>query len=333
LTVCYLTFLLTSAITLTSFICTAQTDTRRKKFDKAIFKDTLDGKLDAGRFLIQANGFIPIPQIITEPALGHFGLMLAPVFIKPNKVRVEGKYVPPDITAAFVGYTLNNTWMLGGVRKASLPKHHLKYRAGGAYGSVNMDYYRTLPQVGEKKFAFNFKMATILGSMLRQIGESDWYVGMDYLFMHNEVTPDFGFDELPDFLNNADLDANISSIGVDVEMDKRDNVFTPDAGWYFATDFGVNASWTGSDYDFQLLNVSLFRYFQFTDKWVSGFRLESSLQWGDAPFYSKPSIALRGVPMARYQGDRTFVFETEQRYDFSLRWSAIVFGGLAKAPT
>jgi hypothetical protein len=169
--------------------------------------------------------------------------------------------------------------------------------------------------------------------VLRQIGESDWYVGMDYLFLHNDVTPDFDFDELPDFVADKDMDANISSLGVDVELDKRDNVFTPNTGWFFATDFGVNASWTGSDYDFQLLNVSLFRYFQFAHNWVSGFRFESKLQWGDAPFYSKPSIALRGVPAARYQGDRTFVLETEQRYDFNLRWSAVLFGGLGKAPT
>jgi len=40
---------------------------------KAIMKDTLDGKFDFSRFLVDAHGFIPVPFIITEPALGGFG--------------------------------------------------------------------------------------------------------------------------------------------------------------------------------------------------------------------------------------------------------------------
>jgi hypothetical protein len=118
------------------------------KLNMGVFRDSLDGKLDMSRFLIDYHGFIPMPQIITEPALGHFGLMLTPVFIKPNKVPVEDKYVPPDITAAFVGYTANKTWGFGAMRMASLPRQHLKYRVGAAYGDINMDFYRTLPEVG-----------------------------------------------------------------------------------------------------------------------------------------------------------------------------------------
>ena len=87
--------------------------------------------------MIDYNGFIPVPQIVTEPALGGIGLMLTPVFIKPNKVQVKGKYTPPNITAVFIGYTANKTWGFGGVRIASLPKHHLKYRVGAVYGDVH----------------------------------------------------------------------------------------------------------------------------------------------------------------------------------------------------
>ena len=36
-------------------------------------KDSVDGKLDLSDYIIDANGFIPIPLIITEPALGGFG--------------------------------------------------------------------------------------------------------------------------------------------------------------------------------------------------------------------------------------------------------------------
>ena len=36
-------------------------------------KDSVDGKLDLSDYIIDANGFIPIPVIITETALGGFG--------------------------------------------------------------------------------------------------------------------------------------------------------------------------------------------------------------------------------------------------------------------
>lgn len=310
-----------------------ENSTRRTGLKKAILKDSLDGKFDLSGFLINAHGFIPVPQIITEPALGHFGLMFTSVFIKPNKVQVPSKYTPPDITAVFAGYTANNSWGMGALRVASLPKHHLKYRMGGGYGNVNLDYYRSLPVVGEQVFAFNFSMYGLQASVLRQIGKSDLYLGMDYLLGHNNAKPEFEWSELPDFVNDKDLDATLSSIGVDLELDKRDNVFTPNTGWYVSSDFGVNASWTGSDYDFQLLNLYVFRYFQFGKKWISGFRFETRQLWGDAPFYSLPAIALRGVPAARYQGEKTYVLETEQRFDFSTRWSVVAFTGLGKGIT
>jgi hypothetical protein len=67
---------------------------------KAIMKDTLDGKFDFSRFLIDAHGFIPVPFIITEPALGGFGGAIVPMFLTPKKgLPKQAGYVPPDITA------------------------------------------------------------------------------------------------------------------------------------------------------------------------------------------------------------------------------------------
>ena len=49
---------------------------------KVSFKDSLDGKFDLSDFLIEVNGFVPVPTIITEPALGGFGFGFAPIFMK-----------------------------------------------------------------------------------------------------------------------------------------------------------------------------------------------------------------------------------------------------------
>src|SRR4051794_10860437 len=94
----------------------AQTDTAQKpratSASKSILKDTLDGNLDFSRFLIEdPSGFIPVPFIITEPALGGFGLAVVPMFLTPKKRPPGFKgYMPPDITAGFGLYTTNKSW-------------------------------------------------------------------------------------------------------------------------------------------------------------------------------------------------------------------------------
>ncbi|WP_026956336.1 BamA/TamA family outer membrane protein [Algoriphagus vanfongensis] len=306
---------------------------KKAKFGLEVFKDSLDGQLDMSRFLIEYHGFIPLAQLITEPALGGIGGMLTPIFIQPNKYQDSTKYVAPDITAAFGGYTRNKSWFVGGMRIASLPKHKLKYRIGVAHGDVNMDFYRVLPVVGEQKFGFNFQASGIFGSIMRELGNSDLYLGLDYLFARNRVSANFDQIPLPDFVKDKDLDSNLSSLGLTLDFDKRDNLFTPNQGWYLAGDFLVNDSWTGSDYSFHTLNFSVFNYQQFGKQWVSGLRLQTKIQGGDAPFYLKPAINARGVPMSRYQGDAAYTLETEQRYDFTRRWSGLVFAGISKAPS
>jgi hypothetical protein len=63
----------------------AQQSTR----ERSIILDTVDGKLDLSRFLINMRGFIPVPFIITEPALGGIGVGLATVFMKQRPPAVD----------------------------------------------------------------------------------------------------------------------------------------------------------------------------------------------------------------------------------------------------
>ena len=86
-------------------------------------KDSLDGKFDMSDYIIEANGFVPVPLIITEPALGGFGAAIIPVFItknKPYEDSIKGKLirtpVAPDVTGAIALYTANNSWALAGFR-------------------------------------------------------------------------------------------------------------------------------------------------------------------------------------------------------------------------
>lgn len=168
-------FLIIICLVVTLSVFAQDKPEKEKKSNRHLFRDSLDGKLDLSRFLVEVHGFILVPQLITEPALGNFGILLTPVFIHPNKAEASDKYIPPDITVGFMGYTANKSRGFGALRIASLPKVHLKYRVGAADGDANLDLYRQFPGVGEYAFDFNFNSVALFGSLLREIGESDLY--------------------------------------------------------------------------------------------------------------------------------------------------------------
>ena len=313
----------------------SQTDTTIKPTTKPssrdLLKDTLDGKFDFSRVLIDAKGFIPVPFIVTEPALGGFGLAIAPVFVTPKK-RPPGYvgYLAPDITAGFAMYTVNKSWMLGGIRIGSIPSKGLKYRIGGGVADLNLSFYKDVVNKGEKEFEFSVKTIPLLFSLSKRITKQEVYLGVQYFFAKNKLTPLF-IDSLPASIKSDELKSNVASLGAFVDWDRRDNFFTADKGARINILYSANDNWTGSDFTYQKLSGALNWFIPFQKTWISGFRIETNFMYGDPPFYALPSLALRGVPAVRFQGNTTALIETEQRIDLNLRWSAVAFAGLGKA--
>jgi hypothetical protein len=303
---------------------------KKPKFDKALFRDTLDNKFDFSRVLIDAHGFLPVVFIITEPALGGFGGALAPLFLSPKKNLPPGSgYVAPDITAGFAMYTANGTWGVGGLRIGSIPKHGLKYRIGGLYADVNVDFYRTLIDGSEKEFAVNIEALPVFFSLSKKITKKGLYAGVDYSFAKIKLKPG-DETELPDFVSHLELESTVSTAGVFLDWDSRNTVFTADRGIRANLAFKVNDNWTGSDYDYQKLDLIFNWFAQVKRNWISGLRFESNNVFNDPPFYLLPFVNLRGVPAGRFQGETVYVVETEQRFDLNTRWSVVGFAGYGR---
>ena len=296
---------------------------------KSMMRDTLDGQLDFSRFLIDAHGFIPIPLIVTEPALGGFGFALIPVFITPPKSKFATKRTPPDITGAIAMYTANDSWLLGGFRLASIPKWSMKYRVALAYADMNLSFYRDVMNIGEKEFQFNFISKPVLLSLSKKISRQEVYFGLQYMYLKSNIKPLFS-EELPDPIEEKELNSAAATFSPFLDWDRRDNTFTPDHGAIIRLQYDFNDDWTGSDYTFQRLYGNLNWFFPVKRRWVSGLRAEVQHAFQDPPFYMLPYINLRGIPTFRYQGQTTALIETEQRFDLNLRWSVLGFAGYGK---
>jgi hypothetical protein len=300
-------------------------------------KDSLDAKFDLSDFVIDANGFIPVASIITEPALGGFGIVLAPIFIKrrpPYIDTIQGRVVhtpiQPDITGAVGLYTLNGSWGGLAFRSGTLYKSRIKYMVGGGYMNINMSFYKTFPQLGEQEMEFNIKTIPLLLQGIKRIHYSKWYAGLRYLFLDSKITfkGQSKFDSLGSLLESTNILSELSGI---IELDSRDNIFTPDRGIKFHVDGGSSNEAIGSDYDFWEMNYYSYLYHPLGRNLIGGLRIDGQQTFGDVPFYLLPYLDMRGLPIFRYQGKADILAEAELRWDFLYRWSLMAYSGVGKA--
>ncbi|MDW8849652.1 hypothetical protein SD960_06080 [Flavobacterium sp. MMLR14_040] len=298
-------------------------------------KDSLDGAFDLSDYIIYAHGFIVVPTIITEPALGGIGGAIVPVFLKKHAPVVDenGKkrFINPDITGGIGMYTENKSWMVGAFRSSTLIKPRILYRVMAGYGDMNLSFYaNNLPSGNDQEFKLNFKSTIFYTQWLKQFRNPKWSAGPQYLFLNSKIKlPEL--DLPPPFVDPKDIKSTISQLGGAIQFDGRDNIFTPDKGIRIQSDFFWSDDAIGSDYDAWRVNLSAIGFYPVTKKLIGGFRIEGEQAFGKPPFYLLPGINLRGIPAARYQGKTSVVTELELRWDLYRRWSLMGYGGLASA--
>jgi len=301
--------------------------------DPTLFKDSLDGKLDVSDWVLTAHGFIPFPVLITEPALGGIGGGLFGVFVTRNSPymdTVDGKLkiqaVRPNLYALGGAYTANGTWAAFGGCAAVIKKWRAHYRLGTGFANVFLTFYREIPGKGEIPLEFNLQTIPFTGQLLKQLDRSSWYTGLNYLFLNTKITGTHS-----DLVVPFEREGIVSRAGVLVEYDHRDNIFTPDKGLRWNTLGSMADEALGSDYNYQAINTAAYWWVPVSPVLVAGFRAEYQQMWGDPPFYMLPFINIRGIPVARYQGRIITLAETEWRWDFASRFSAVFFTGGGKA--
>lgn len=297
-------------------------------------KDSLDGAFDMSNYLIYANGFIVVPVPLTQPALGGIGGAIVPVFLKKRAPYVDPKTgktrrINPDITGALGMYTANDSWMVGGFRSGTFAKQGITYRVMAGYGSLNVSLYETLPVIGEKEFEFHFNGIPVYLQVLKQFRNEKWSLGPQYLFLKTEVS--LPGESLPDFISDKEAKNITSQLGLALQYDNRDNIFTPDKGIRIQTDFFCSDNIFGSDQDSWRVNYSAIGFLPITKKLIGGLRIEGADTYGDTPFFLEPSVNLRGIAGGRYMASHTLQTETEFRWDAYRRWSAVFFGGAGVA--
>ena len=294
------------------------------------FRSAEDGWLDVSGLLAEKYGFLPVPLIVTEPAVGYGGGM-GLMFLSKPLPQAEDGLGRPNITAVGGLGTENGTWGAFAGDSRYWLDDRLQTLVGFVGASVNLDYHG----LGDDRRLANDPLRYNLepkGGMVRakyRVGETRLWAGLNYAFASTAVS----FDEpagtvgRPEFLEESKVGGFTPSL----TYDTRDNFFTPNRGTYLEVSGGFFSPAFGSDEDFQRASVIGMQFVPLSETVVLGFRAEAGASFGNEPFYLRPYISLRGAPVLRYQGEEIAQIETEVRWNFWKRFSLVGFVGAGAA--
>lgn len=285
-----------------------------------------DGWPDMSSFLDEKYGFLPIAMPITEPAVGYGAAGGLAFISQPFGAAAQG-LGRPDVT--FVGGfgTENGSWGVAAMDMRHWADDRVQTLAGGVYASVNLDFHGIGKDsvLGDDPVRYNLNPKGGMANARYRFGDTRLWAGVGYTFARIDVTVEAPeeVERLPDFESAA----NVGGLTLAATFDSRDNFFTATRGIYVEASFSPYGTWLGGDDDFEKLSITSIQYAALPYRLYVGVRDDVQASFGDTPFYMKPFIGLRGVPLMRYQGDETASLEAELRFQFWGRWSLVGFGG------
>jgi hypothetical protein len=236
-----------------------------------------------------------------------------------------GRRIPPSVSAALGFATSNGSWGALAGHLGHWQEGTIRSMSGAGYASLELAVY---PADGTK-LRFRIEAVPVIEDFTVAVPGSDLMVGARYVFAGTRVHLEG--DGAPAGLPQQDVSATLSGLGPVIRWDSRDSIFSPDAGARAELAAAWFAPWLGSDYDYWNVRVRENSYAKVA-RWLdAGLRLDMQVTGGSTPFWAKPYIQLRGIPAMRYQGTQVFVAETEERIDFTGRWSGVLFAGYGVA--
>ncbi|WP_218638763.1 BamA/TamA family outer membrane protein [Shewanella sp. UCD-KL12] len=308
------------------------TSVQADMFDELI--DPKDGQLDASSYILNnAHGFMPVPFLITEPAVGTGGGVALLFFHETDEqkaIRLDNpdkvSKIPPSVTGVVGGATSNGSKLAGVFHSGNWKNDNIRYIGGLFGGSFNLKYYSDASNIAND---FNIEGLYFLQDIDFRLGESNFFLGGSYVNMGSNSTFDFS-GTIPG-IDPIELDSKDASVAVKLTYDSRDNQFSPRDG----LKAGIKASFhhenLGGDFDYHEYNGFVQSYYRIAPKWGLGIRGDIKSVSEGVPFYAKPFLDMRGIPAMRYQGESTALAEVELSYDIDERWTVLGFAGTGKA--
>lgn len=305
--------------------------------NSSIFFDPQDNFLDASAWLLEHRGFLPVPIIITEPAVGN-GLGVALVFMSENedadyhKTHVVGqRFIPPTVTGVIAAGTDNGTRFGGAFYVRNWDRDRWRYMGFVMTASANLDFYGLNGFMSSRDLhlQYNLKGWGIYNDLRARVADSNFFLGGRYIY--TDINVEFDGNAVPPNLHPSALDNRNGGLSLLASYDSRNNTMSPESGLLTEYRYYIFDESLGGNLDYHVQELDLQGFLRVNTEW--GFAGRWLTKWvdGDAPFYAKPYINMRGIPKLRYQGEVASSIEAEVRYNPHPRWEMSIFGGVGRA--
>ena len=164
-----------------------------KREGSARFFDPEDGQFDLSYFLENPRGFLPIPIVVTEPAVGYGG-GVAGMFLRPRREAGDEGWARPDISAVGAFGTQNGTWGAFAGDFSRWFDGRLRTLVGAGAGQFNLDFFGLggAPSSLDQGVRFSLQLSGVLAQANWQLApKSPWAVGLRYVYADVDPKPRF----------------------------------------------------------------------------------------------------------------------------------------------
>ena len=296
---------------------------------KGVFRDSTDGRFDLSEWLLHRKGFLLVPIVITEPAVGYGGGLSVVFFsqsLAEGKER-SGRLAPPTIFGGGGFYTSGGSYGAAAGFFHPFGRDRFRYAGGVGAASLDLKFYGFDPHgpLAQDPLEYTIEGLFVLQRLQGRIAGTDWFAGAEYVFLGTKTSFD---GSVPEGIRTEELDVNVGGLGANLEYDTRDNLLDARRG----LDLTASATWYGQtfggDDEFGKLKVQGLLYGQPTARWGFGLRADTRYAWSEPPFFEKPYLSMRGLPALKYSNNLALLGEGELRFSLDPRWTLLGFGGL-----
>jgi len=299
----------------------------QKTESKIAFRDSLDKAVDISDFLLNKKGFLIVPSLITEPAVGY-GAIGAAIYFHSSYSAKKG---PPSMSGVLGGGTLNGTWLAGAFHVGYWKKDRIRYMGALARMYANVGFYGSGNHglVDIESVNLNLDAWFMLQQVKFRIGETNIFAGGRYLLLATDNTLEIPI-MIPEF-DSVRFTSTLSEATATINYDSRNNIFSPTKGFFLELSGTYSDTWMGSDDLYGRITARMIGYVPSSKKLVLGLRHESIFSLGNIPYYARPIVVLRGAPLMKYQNTNTTVMEIEANWNIYRRWNLVGFTGIGNA--
>jgi len=265
------------------------------------------------------------PIIISNPNIGS-GLGATGMYFFDIGERQEGQ--PRSSAQLIGGYTNTDSYFAGLLTSLFMQQDRIRSTAGVFHARINNEYRD--PLGGQADFSTEV-LAAYFQATYRLW--DNWFLGGQALVTDVVYKPDTPQDA--DYLDRVGAkDTTAGGIGPVLTYDTRDNIHYPSFGTLVEIKGFFKPEALGNTDDYAVGDVAVNHFIPLSEKHILALRGYGRTGTKNTPYSDKSRLGqrsdLRGFKSGEISGRTLLSGQVEYRWQFTQRWGAVAFGGLAK---